>query len=72
MPDIDFIWGEIERLRVQVTRERLEILEHHRAKISSRAAQAPLARIDELCADRDRPNQDKPPRRFEAGHYSLD
>jgi hypothetical protein len=72
MPDIDFIWREIERLRVQVTRERLEILEYHRTKLSSRAARAPLARIDELCADRDRPNPDKPQRRFEAGHYSLD
>ena len=70
MPDIDLIWGEIERLRVQVTRERLEILEHHKARLSSLAAKAPLARIDALCAEL--PDQEKPHRRFERGHYSLD
>jgi hypothetical protein len=72
MPDIDYFWTEIERLRVQVTRERLEFLEHQKARLNSLAAQAPLARIDEFCADRDRPNQDKPQWRPETGHYSLD
>jgi hypothetical protein len=72
MPDIDHICAEIERLRVQVKRERLEILQHHRAKLHSIAAQAPLARIDELCADRDRPEQDRAYWRFETGRYSLD
>jgi hypothetical protein len=72
MPDIDSIWGEIERLCVQVRRERREILELQRARLNSLAAKAPLARIDELCADRDRLKQDRPHWRFEQGRYSLD
>jgi hypothetical protein len=70
--DIDYIETEIERLRVQVRRERREILELHRARLNAFAAEAPLARIDELCADRDRPKQDPRQRRVEQGRYSLD
>jgi hypothetical protein len=57
MPDIDFIRGEIERMRVQVGRQRKEILQLHRAGIGSASAEAllsrMLAKIDDLCAQRD-------------------
>jgi hypothetical protein len=72
MPEIDYIGDEIERLRVQVRRTRQEILELHRARLNSLAAKAPLARIEEICLDRDRPKQDRSSGRFEQGRYSLD
>ena len=72
MADIDYIEAEIERLRVQVRRERREALELQRARQHWLAAKAPLARIDELCADRDRPAFDKRVGRIEVGRYSLD
>jgi hypothetical protein len=58
MPDIQFIRGEIERMRVQVTRQRKDILSLQRAGISTVAAEALLQRmldtIDALCAERDK------------------
>lgn len=58
MPDIDFIRGEIELMRVQVGRQRREILQLQRAGISTASAEALLQRmldkIDGLCAQRDR------------------
>ncbi|WP_246207595.1 hypothetical protein [Bradyrhizobium rifense] len=57
MPDIDFIRGEIERMRVQVGRQRKEILQLQRAGIGTASAEALLSRmqakIDDLCAQRD-------------------
>jgi hypothetical protein len=57
MPDIDFIRGEIERMRVQVGRQRKEILQLQKAGISTGSAEAllerMLAKIDDLCATRD-------------------
>ena len=57
MPDIDFIRGEIERMRTQVGRQRREILLLQRAGISTAAAEALLARmqakIEHLCTQRD-------------------
>jgi hypothetical protein len=58
MPDIDFIRGEIERMRVQVGRQRKEILSLQRAGISTASAEALLERmltkIDTLCEERDK------------------
>jgi hypothetical protein len=58
MPDIDFIRTEIERMRVQVGRQRKEILQLQKAGISTTSAEALLERmlnkIDGLCTERDR------------------
>ena len=58
MPDIDFIRGEIERMRTQVSRQRKEILQLQRAGIPTASAEALLQRmldkVDGLCAERDR------------------
>ena len=58
MPDIDFIRGEIERMRIQVGRQRKEILQLQRAGIPTASAGALLQRmldkIDALCSERDR------------------
>lgn len=57
MPDIDFIRGEIERIRAQVGRQRKEILQLQRAAIGTASAEALLSRmpakIDDLCDQRD-------------------
>lgn len=58
MPDLAFVRSEIERLRVQVSRQRREVLQLQKAGISAAAAEALLQRmqdrIDGLCAERDR------------------
>jgi hypothetical protein len=67
MPDIEFIRGEIERLRYQVQRQRGEIRQLQRAGIPCASAEALLDRmlnkIEGLCAERDRlkhqPGQNK-------------
>jgi len=57
VPDIDFIRGEIERMRAQVGRQRREILLLQRAGIATASAEALLgrmqAKIEGLCAQRD-------------------
>jgi hypothetical protein len=57
MPDLAFTRAEIERMRVQVGRQRREILQLQRAGIPTAAAEALLQRmldkIDTLCAQRD-------------------
>jgi hypothetical protein len=64
MPDIEFIRGEIERMRAQVARQRRELLQLQRAGASTTAAETLLQRmldkIDTLCADRDRPKEKQP------------
>lgn len=64
MPDIEFIRGEIERLRTQVGRQRREIRQLQKAGIATASADALLERmlatIDTLCAERDRLNQSAP------------
>ena len=64
MPGIDFIRGEIERMRTQVGRQRKEILQLQRAGISTASAEALLERmlnkIDGLCAERDKLKADMP------------
>jgi hypothetical protein len=64
MPDLDDIRGEIERMRVQVGRQRKEILALQRAGIPTASAELLLARklakIDDLCARRDRLKKEQP------------
>lgn len=58
VPDIDFIRREIEQMRVQIGRQRREILQLQRAGIATASAEALLERmlnkVDGLCAQRDR------------------
>jgi len=58
MPDLGFVRSEIERARVQVGRQRREILQLQKAGISTVAAEALLQRmldkVDALCAERER------------------
>ena len=58
MPDLGFVRSEIERARVQVGRQRREILQLQKAGVSTIAAEALLQRmldkVDALCAERDR------------------
>jgi hypothetical protein len=55
---LDHIRSEIELMRVQVGKQRREILQLQRAGISTGAAEALLQRmldkVDALCAERDR------------------
>jgi uncharacterized small protein (DUF1192 family) len=64
MPDLGFVRSEIERVRVQVGRQRREMLQLQKAGISTAAAEALLQRmldkIDALCAERDRLKADLP------------
>ena len=57
MPDLDFIRTEIDRMRIQVGRQRKEILQLQKANITTGSAEALLQRmlekIDGLCAERD-------------------
>ena len=58
MPDIEFVRAEIQRTRLQVLRQRKEIMQLQRAGISTTSAEALLEsmlnKIDDLCAERDR------------------
>jgi hypothetical protein len=58
MPSLEYIRAEIEHMRLQVGRQRKEILQLQRAGISTAAAELLLARmhtkIDGLCAERER------------------
>jgi hypothetical protein len=64
MPDIEYIRAEIERMRIQVHRQRGEIRQLQRAGIPTASAEALLARmlqnIDGLCAERDRLKKEQP------------
>jgi hypothetical protein len=64
MPDINFVRAEIERMRVQVARQRKEILALQKTGINSLPAEALLARmlanIDNMCAERDRLKREQP------------
>lgn len=55
---LDHVRSELEHMRVQLGRQRKEILQLQRAGISTISADALLERmlekIDELCAERDR------------------
>jgi hypothetical protein len=64
MPNPDYCRAEIERMRVQVGHQRKEILQLQRAGISTASAELLLARmlakIDGLCAERDRLRKEEP------------
>jgi len=64
MPDIEYIGAEIERMRIQVHRQRGEISQLQRAGIPMASAAALLDRmlnkIDGLCAERDRLKKEQP------------
>jgi hypothetical protein len=64
MPDIEHIRAEIERMRIQVHRQRGEIRQLQRAGIPTTSAEALLDRmlnnIDALCAERDRLKKELP------------
>jgi hypothetical protein len=64
MPDIEHIRTEIERMRIQVHRQRGEIRQLQRAGIPTASAEALLERmlnnIDGLCAERDRLKNEQP------------
>jgi hypothetical protein len=64
MPDIEYIRAEIERMRIQVHRQRGQIRQLQRAGIPTASAEALLDRmlhnIDTLCAERDRLKKERP------------
>jgi hypothetical protein len=64
VPDVEFIRGEIERMRLQVRRQRSEISQLQRAGIPTASAELLLDRmlnnIDGLCAERERPKTEQP------------
>ena len=64
MPDLDFVRREIEHMRVQLGRQRKDILSLQRAGISTASAELLLARmqvkIEALCAQRERLKEEQP------------
>jgi hypothetical protein len=64
MPDIEYIRAEIERMRIQVHRQRGEIRQLQKAGIPTASAELLLGRmlsnIDGLCAKRDRLKKGQP------------
>jgi hypothetical protein len=64
---LDYIRAEIERMRVQVSRQRKEMLQLQRAGISTASSELLLARmhtkIDALCAERERLKAEQRPQR---------
>ena len=56
--NLDHVRSEIEHMRIQVGRQRKEILQLQRAGISTASAELLLgrmhAKIDDLCAERER------------------
>ena len=64
MPSLSYIRTEIERMRVQVSRQRKEILQLQRSGISTASAELLLvrmhAKIDELGSERERFKAEQP------------
>lgn len=62
--DLEYVRSEIERMRIQVGRQRREILQLQRAGISTASAELLLARmhttIDRLCEKRERLRKTEP------------
>jgi hypothetical protein len=67
---LDYIRGEIERMRLQVHRQRGDIRKLQQAGIPTASAEAllerMLTRIDKLCAERDRLKKEQGPVRGKA------
>jgi hypothetical protein len=64
MPDLNYVRTEIERMRVQVSRQRKEILQLLRSGISTASAELLLvrmhAKIDQLRSERERLKAEQP------------
>jgi hypothetical protein len=62
--DLEYVRAEIERMRLQVNRQRKEIMQLQRAGIATDSAELLLARmhttIDGLCEKRDRLRKAEP------------
>ena len=73
MPDIEFVRGEIQRTRLQVLRHRREIMQLQRAGLPTTSAEALLDRmlnkIDDLCAERDRLKREQQRPRRKLGRH---
>jgi hypothetical protein len=71
---LEHVRREIEHMRVQVSRQRKEILQLQRAGISTASAELLLgrmdAKIDDLCAQRDRLKKERPAERRVLGGRS--
>ena len=67
MPNLDHIRADIEHMRLQVSRQRKEILSLQRAGISPASAELLLMRmlikIDELCIEREKAKRELPQER---------
>ncbi|WP_018321644.1 hypothetical protein [Bradyrhizobium sp. WSM2793] len=65
MPTLEHLRSEIERMRVQIGRQRKEIIQLQRAGIGTASAEALLVRmqvkVDDLCAQRDEMKKATPP-----------
>lgn len=65
MPDLDAVRLEIERMRIQMGRQRKEILQLQRAGLGTASAEALLSRmeakVESLCAQRDALKSAQPP-----------
>ena len=72
MPDIELVRGEIQRTRLQVLRQRREIMQLQRTGLPTTSAKALLDRIlnkiDDLCTERDRLKKGLP-RRMLGRHW---
>lgn len=66
MPSIEFLRSEIDRMRVQIGRQRKEILQLQRAGIGTASAESLLSRmqakVDDLVTQRDAMKQADPPK----------
>lgn len=66
MPDLDYVRREIERMRIQMGKQRKEILQLQRAGIGTASAEALLSRmeakVESLCGQRDALKAAQPPR----------
>jgi len=64
MPTLEYLRSEIERMRVQIGRQRKEILQLQRAGIGTASAEALLSRmqakVDDLVTQRDAMKQAEP------------
>jgi len=74
MPDIEFVRGEIQRTRLQALRHRKEVMQLQRAGLPTTSAEALLDRmlnkIDDLCAERVRLKREQQrPRRKLGRHW---
>ena len=63
MPDLPYLRAEIEHMRRQIFRQRGEIRDLERARISTKSAEEllerMLAKVYGLCADRDRQRKEQ-------------